>query len=67
MDKIKEFEKATIEAVSALRKYLGANCIELSIRVDNYEKSCRTIASFSKSMPGDASPVPGCGPACKGD
>lgn len=65
--KIKEFEKAAIEAVSALCNELGAKCIEMSIRVDNYEKSCRTNVTFFKSIPGDASAVPGCGPACKGD
>ena len=65
--KIKEFEKATIEAVSALRNELGAKCIEMSIRVDDYEKSCRTNVTFFTSNPGDASAVPGCGPACKAD
>lgn len=65
--KIKEFEKAAIEAVSGLRNELGAKCIEMSIRVDDYEKSCRTNVTFFKSIPGDASAVPGCGPACKAD
>lgn len=65
--KIKEFEKAAIEAVSGLRNELGANCIEMSIRVDDYEKSCRTNVTFFTSKPGDASAVPGCGPACKAD
>ena len=65
--KIKEFEKAVIEAVSALRNEFGAKCIEMSIRVDDYEKSCRTNATFFTSNPGDASAVPGCGPACKAD
>lgn len=65
--KIKDFEKAVIEAVSAFRNDLGAKCIEISIRVDDYEKSCRTNATFFTSIPVDASPVPGCGPACKGD
>lgn len=67
MDKIKEFEKAAIEAVSSFRNEIGANCIEMSIRVDNYDKSCRTNVTFFKSIPADASHVPGCGPACKGD
>lgn len=67
MEKIKEFEKAAIEAVSALRNELDAKCIEISIRVDNYEKNCRTNVTFFKSIPGDSSPVPGCGGACKGD
>lgn len=67
MEKIKEFEKAAMEAVSTLRNELGANCIEMSIRVDDYEKSCRTNATFFTSIPGDASAVPGCGGACKGD
>lgn len=64
--KIKDFEKAAIEAVSSLRKELGAKCIEMLIRVDDYEKSCRTNVTFSTSKPGDATPV-GCGPACKGN
>lgn len=65
--KIKEFEKAAIEALSALRNEFGAKCIEMSVRVDDYEKSCRIDANFFTSKPGDASAVPGCGPACKAD
>lgn len=67
MEKIKEFEKAAIEAVSALCNELDATCIEMSIRVDKYEKSCRTNVTFYKSIPGDASAVPGCGSACKAE
>lgn len=67
MEKIKEFEKAAIEAVSTLRNEFGAKCIEMSIRVDDYEKSCRTNATFFTSNPGEASCAHGCGPACKGD
>ena len=66
-EKVKEFEKAAIEAVSALRNELGATCIDLSIHIDNYEKGCKTDVSFFTSIPADASRVPGCGPACKGD
>lgn len=65
--KIKEFEKAAIEAISTLRNELGAKRLEMSICVDGYEKSCRTNATFFTSIPADASRVPGCGPACKGD
>lgn len=66
--KIKEFEKAAIEAVSALRNELGATRIEMSIHIDNYDKGCKTDVTFFTSIPMDASrPVPGCGPACKGD
>lgn len=66
-EKIKEFEKAAIEAVSALRNELGATRINISISVDNYEKGCKTDVSFFTSIPADASRVPGCGPACKAD
>lgn len=65
--KIKEFEKAAIEAVTALRNELGATRIDLSIHIDNYEKGCKTDVTFYTSIPADASRVPGCGPACKGD
>lgn len=65
--KIKEFEKAAIEAVSALRNELGAKRIDISIHVDDYEKGCKTDLTFFTSIPADASRVPGCGPACKGD
>jgi hypothetical protein len=65
--KIKEFEKAAIEAVSGLRNELGATRINISINVDNYEKGCKTDVTFFTSIPADASRVPGCGPACKGD
>lgn len=65
--KIKEFEKAAIEAVSALRNELGAKRINIEIHVDNYEKGCKTDITFFTSTPADASRVPGCGPACKGD
>lgn len=65
--KIKEFEKAAIEAVSALRNELGATRIDISIHIDNYEKGCKTDVTFYKSIPADAQRVPGCGPACKGD
>ena len=67
MDRIKNFEKAAIEAVSALRNELGANRINVEIHVDNYESGCKTDITFFKSIPTDASRVPGCGPACKGD
>lgn len=66
-EKIKEFEKAAIEAVSALRKELGAKRINMEINVDNYESGCKTDITFFTSIPSDASRVPGCGPACKGD
>lgn len=62
--KIKEFEKAAIEAVSALRNELGAKRIDISIHIDDYEKGCRTDVSFFTSIPMDAQRVPGCGPAC---
>lgn len=65
--KIKDFENAAIEAVSALRKELGARSIYIEIRIDNYEKDCKTDVTFFTSIPVDASRVPGCGPACKGD
>lgn len=67
MEKIKEFEKAAIEAVSALRNELGAKRVNIEIHVDNYEKGCKTDITFFTSKPGDASAVPGCGPACKVD
>ena len=65
--KIKEFEKAAIEAVSALRKELGAKRVDIEIHVDNYESGCKTDITFFTSIPADASRVPGCGHACKGD
>lgn len=65
--KIKEFEKAAIEAVSGLRNLLGATSVDIHVRIDQYESNCRTDVSFFKSIPSDASRVPGCGPACKGD
>lgn len=64
MEKIKEFEKAVIEAVAALRNELGATRIELSIHVDDYEKCCKTDLSYFTSIPKE---VPGCGSACKGN
>lgn len=66
-EKIKEFEKAAIEAVSGLRNELGATRITISVNIDNYQKGCETDVLFVKSIPMDASAVPGCGPACKGD
>lgn len=65
--KIKEFEKAAIEAVSGLRDELGAKRVNIEIHVDNYESGCKTDVTFFTSIPADASRVPGCGPACKGD
>ena len=65
--KIKEFEKAAIEAVSALRNDVGAKRITIEIHVDNYESGCKTDVTFFRSNSGDASRIPGCGPACKGD
>ena len=63
--KVKEFENAAIEAISALRKELGAKHIGMSIQVNDYEKSCKTDVTFFTSIPNDASrPVPG---GCKGD
>lgn len=66
-ERIKEFEKAAIEAVSGLRYELGATRIVISVNVDNYEKGCKTDVSFFKSIPQEAASVPGCGPTCKGD
>lgn len=66
--KIKDFEKAAIEAVSALRNELGAKRVNIEIHVDGYEKGCKTDVTFFTSIPNDASrSVPGCGPGCKGD
>lgn len=65
--KIKDFEKATMAAISALRKELGAKCINMSININDYESSCKTDVTFYTSIPAEASRVPGCGPACKGD
>ena len=64
MEKVKEFEKAVIEAVSALRNELGAKRVNIEIHVDNYESGCKTDIMFFTSIPADASRVPGCGPAC---
>lgn len=66
-ERIKEFEKAAIEAVSGLRNELGAKCINIEIHVDNYEKGCKTDVTFFTSIPQEAASVPGCGPTCKGD
>lgn len=62
MEKIKEFEKAAIEAISALRNELGAKRINISVQVDQYEKSCKTDVTFFTSIPNDAC---GCTPANK--
>jgi len=66
-ENVKEFEKRVIDAVSVLRNLLGAKRIDVSIHVDDYEKSCKTDVTFFTLIPADASRVPGCGPACKGD
>lgn len=63
--KIKEFEKAAIEAVSALRKELGAKRVNIEIHVDNYESGCKTDVTFFTSIPAEVSGVHGCDPACK--
>ena len=65
--KINEFEKRAIDAVSELRNLLGAERIDVSVHIDKYEKGCKTDVTFFTSIPADASRVPGCGPACKGD
>lgn len=67
MEKIKEFEKAALAAVSALRNELGASCVEISIHTDKYEKNCRTNVTFFTSIPEDASAVPECDGTCKAD
>lgn len=63
-EKIKDFEEAAMAAVATLREQLGAKHIGISIQVNDYEKSCKTDVTFYKSIPADASRVPG---ACKGD
>lgn len=65
--KIKDFEKSAMDAVLELRNLLGAERIDVSIHIDKYEKGCKTDVTFFTSIPMDASRVPGCGPACKGD
>lgn len=65
--KIKEFEKHIIDAVSELRNLIGAKRVDINVHVDNYEKGCKTDVTFFTSIPANASSVPGCGPACKGD
>mgnify|MGYP007101834684 CR=1 FL=1 len=52
--KIKEFEKAAIEAASGLRNELGATRINIEIHVDKYEKGCKTDVTFFMSKPMDA-------------
>lgn len=64
---IKEFEKRAIDAVTELRDLLGAKRVDVSVHIDNYESGCKTDVTFFTSIPADASRVPGCGPACKGD
>ena len=64
---IKEFEKRAINAVSELRNLIGAKRVDVSVHIDNYESGCKTDVTFFTSIPADASRVPGCGPACKGD
>lgn len=59
MEKIKEFEKVAIEAISALRDELGAKRIDISIHVDDYEKGCKTDVTFFTSIPADVSRNPG--------
>ena len=49
--KIKNFEKAAIEAVSALRNELGAKRVTIEIHVDNYESGCKTDVTFFTSIP----------------
>lgn len=65
--KIKEFEKRAIDAVSELRNLIGAKRVDVNVHVDNYESGCKTDITFFTSIPANASSVPGCGPACKGD
>lgn len=64
---IKEFEKRVIDAVSELRNFIGAKRVDINVHVDNFEKGCKTDVTFFTSIPADASRVPGCGSACKGD
>lgn len=64
-EKVKEFEKAAIEAVSGLRNELGAERVNIEIHVDKYEKGCKTDVTFFKSIPAEASRVPGCDFDCK--
>ena len=64
---IKEFEKRAIDAVSELRNLIGAKRVDVNVHIDNYESGCKTDVTFFTSIPADASRVPGCGPACKGD
>lgn len=66
--KIKDFENRAIKAVSELRNLLGATRIDVSVHIDKYESGCKTDVTFFTSISADSSrPVPGCGPACKGD
>ena len=65
--KIKDFENAAIAAVATLREQLGAKRVNIEIHVDYYESGRKTDIKFFTSIPADASRVPGCGPACKGD
>lgn len=66
--KIKEFEKRAIDAVSELRTLLGAKRVDVSVHIDNYEMGCKTdVTFFTSIVPDSSKPVPGCGPACKGD
>ena len=64
---IKDFENAVMAAVATLREQLGAKRVNVEIHVDNYESGCKADVKFFTSIPADASRVPGCGPACKGD
>lgn len=64
--RIKEFEKAAIEAVAELRNLLGATTVDVNVRVDDYGKSCHTDVKFFTSIQVDTSRG-GCGPVSKGN
>ena len=59
-EKVKEFEKHVIDAVSVLRDLLGAKSVNVSVHVDNYEKGCKTDLTFFTSIAADATQRPGC-------
>lgn len=66
-ERIKEFEKRAIDAVSELCNLIGAKCVDVNVHVDNYEKVCKTDVTFFTSISAEKSCAPGCGPACKVD
>lgn len=67
-DQIKEFAEQIKKSAMEFYEKSGAKCVDINVRISPYEMTHKIGFEFYECENREISrPVPGCGPACKGD